>query len=78
MRSRNKVSVAARRVNAAELRASADRAALFTAALQKKLLNILPDNSEVVDKWNIHLIPRYPADSALSSIADKRPIFDLP
>ena len=48
------------------------------AALQKNLVNIKADYAERVDKWNIHLIPRYSADSALSSIADKRPIFDLP
>jgi uncharacterized protein YijF (DUF1287 family) len=47
-------------------------------ALQKNLVNIKADYAKVPNKWNIHLIPRYSADSALSSIADKRPIFDLP
>ena len=52
--------------------------ALTGTALQKNLVNIKADYAKVPNKWNIHLIPRYSADSALSSIADKRPIFDLP
>ena len=46
--------------------------------LQKNLVNMKADYAKVPNKWNIHLISLYSADSSLSSIADKRPIFDLP